>query len=188
MSDMPTFSADQSPVNIDKVADDLVHHQGKGLVVSGTNDIYIQAIVNGINFLLANLGGTFNFEKTLNTKKGCDVVFGELVEEMNNGNLGALLIYNANPAYDYFEAEKFNSGLSKVGLTVSFSEVNDETTKLVNYACPDHHYLESWNDAEPYPGMYSLSQPTIRNIFNTWQAITHALHPIHLFKSTPSAQ
>ena len=170
MSEMPTFSADPSPVNIDKVADDLMHHQGKGLVVSGTNDIYIQTIVNGINFLLANLGGTFNFEKTLNTKKGCDVVFGELVEEMNSGNIGALLIYNANPVYDYFEAEKFKTGLSKVGLTVSFGEVNDETTKLVNYACPDHHYLESWNDAEPYSGMYSLSQPTIRNIFNTRQA------------------
>jgi molybdopterin-containing oxidoreductase family iron-sulfur binding subunit len=34
---------------------------------------------------------------------------------------------------------------------------------------PDHHYLESWNDAEPKKGIYSLQQPTIRNIYNTRQ-------------------
>ena len=170
LSEMPTFSTDPSPVDISKVADDLMFHQGKGLVVSGTNDVYIQALVNAINFLLANLGGTFNFEWTLMTKKGCDSKFEELVEEMNSGSVDALLVYNANPVYDYFDAEKFKNALDNVNLKVSLGEVNDETTKFVNYACPDHHYLESWNDAEPYTGMYSLSQPTIRNIFNTRQA------------------
>ena len=25
---------------------------------------------------------------------------------------------------------------------------------LVSYVCPDHHYLESWDDAEPVKGKY----------------------------------
>jgi len=169
-SDMPTFAAEDSPVDIDKVAEDLLHHQGKGLIVSGTNDIYIQAVVNAINFLLANLGGTFHFERTLQTKRGCDYKVDQIFAEMTEGGVGALILHHVNPAYDYPEAQKFLDGFSKVGLTIAISEVNDETTKLATYACPDHHYLESWNDAEAYTGMYSLQQPTIHPIFNTRQA------------------
>ena len=169
-SDMPAFDVEKSPVNIDKVAEDLLSHQGKGLVVSGTNDVYIQAIVNAINFLLDNPGGTFNFETTLQTKQGCDQVAEELIDQMNNGDVAGMFLYNVNPAYDYFDKEKFINGLKKTGLIVSFSETNDETAKLANWVCPDHHFLESWNDAEPYSGKYSLSQPAIHNIFNTRQA------------------
>ncbi|MCD4664428.1 MAG: TAT-variant-translocated molybdopterin oxidoreductase, partial [Bacteroidales bacterium] len=141
-SDMPTFGAEHSPVNIDKVAEDLLNHQGKGLVVSGTNDVYIQSIVNAINFLLANLGGTFDFESTLLTKQGCDQVFEGLIDEMNKGEVAGLFLYNVNPVYNYFDQEKFVNGLKKVGLIVSFAETNDETAKLANYVCPDHHFLE----------------------------------------------
>ena len=169
-SQMPTFTAETSPVELDKVAEDLLFHQGKGLVVSGTNDIYIQAVVNAINFLLANLGGTFHFERTLQTKKGCDHKVDKLIAEMTEGSVGALILNHVNPAYDYPEVQKFLDGLSKVELTISLGEVNDETTKLAKYACPDHHYLESWNDAEPYSGMYSFQQPTIHPIFNTRQS------------------
>ena len=79
-------------------------------------------------------------------------------------------MHNVNPAYDYAEADKFVSGLKKTGLTVSLSSKNDETAKLANYVCPDNHYLESWNDAEPYNNLYSITQPTIHNIFDTRQA------------------
>ncbi|NJK96362.1 MAG: hypothetical protein HC905_16910, partial [Bacteroidales bacterium] len=41
------------------------------------------------------------------------------------------------------------------------------TASHVQYICPVHHFLESWNDAEPKSGSYSLAQPTIQHIFNT---------------------
>jgi molybdopterin-containing oxidoreductase family iron-sulfur binding subunit len=169
-SDGPPINVEHSPVDIDKVAEDLMHHQGKGVVISGTNDIYIQGIVNAINFLLGNLGGTFNFEKTLLTKQGNDAAVKNLVTEMNNGQVDALLVYNANPAYDYFKADEFKSGMAKVGLTISLADASNETAKLATYVCPDHHYLESWNDAEAYSKQYSLSQPTINPLFETRQA------------------
>src|SRR4029079_14107900 len=39
------------------------------------------------------------------------------------------------------------------------------------YVIPDHHYLESWGDAEPKSGFVSLMQPTINPLFKTrqWQ-------------------
>ena len=40
----------------------------------------------------------------------------------------------------------------------------------MNFVCPDHNYLESWGDANPYTGVYTLIQPTIRPLFNSRQA------------------
>jgi len=33
--------------------------------------------------------------------------------------------------------------------------------------CPDHHFLESWGDAEPVAGFLSLQQPTIAPLYET---------------------
>ncbi len=46
---------------------------------------------------------------------------------------------------------------------------NDETAALCGYVCPDHHWLESWNDAEPYNNLFSFTQPTIHPLFDTRQ-------------------
>jgi len=169
-SDMPTLHAEDSPVDLDGLVEDLMHHPSESLLVSGTNDVYIQALVNGINFLLANLGGTFHFERNLKTKLGSDNKFDTLVEDMVAGDVDALFMYNVNPVYDYYNAAGFKEGLKRVGLTVAINEYNDETAKLATYVCPDHHFLESWNDAEAYTGMYTLAQPAIRPIFDTRQA------------------
>jgi len=169
-SNMPAINVAASPVNIDKLAEDLLNHQTKSLVVSGTNDLHIQTLVNAINFLLGNQGTTLGFERYSNQKRGDDGRFETLVSEMASGNIAALLIYGVNPAYDYYNAAKFAEALKKVKLSVSFGETPDETTKLCTYACPDHHFLESWSDAEPYRGIYSLAQPAIHPIFDTRQA------------------
>ncbi len=59
-SGMTVLKADKSPVDINKLGEELMHHPSKSLIVSGTNDVSIQVLVNGINFLLANLGGTLS--------------------------------------------------------------------------------------------------------------------------------
>ena len=60
-------------------------------------------------------------------------------------------------------------GLSKVGLNNLFIGSPDETNNLVQYICPDSHYLESWNDAEAKKDLFSLMQPAINPIFDTRQ-------------------
>ncbi|HMU71658.1 MAG TPA: 4Fe-4S dicluster domain-containing protein, partial [Ferruginibacter sp.] len=61
---------------------------------------------------------------------------------------------------------KFKDGLGKV-ISVSFNGTMDETTELCRYVIPSHHWLESWGDAEPKSGYYSLMQPTINPLFKT---------------------
>lgn len=164
-------SAHNSPgFNIDATADELWVNKGRSLVISATNDKETQIVVNKINELLGNYGSTINLEVPSYLKQGIDQKMDELVSRMEKGEVKGIIIYNANPVYDYPESEKFIAGLSKTKLSVSLSETLDETAQLVTYICPDTHFLESWNDAEPKKGSYSFAQPVINKLFDTRQA------------------
>lgn len=165
-----TYAAADSPVDVKALAEELTDNKGRSLVVCGSNNTDTQLIVNAINYLLDNFGNTIDLNTPLNLKQGSDEKMAGLVDSMNNGEISALFVYNCNPAYDYYDKEQFISGIKKVPLAVSFSDIQDETAKLAKYVCPDSNYLESWNDAEPKAGFYSLGQPTISRLFNTRQA------------------
>lgn len=153
--------------NIDRVAKDLAAHRGQALVVCGSNDPNVQVVVNAINNAIGAYGSTINTSVSLNYRQGIDSDMISLVNDMNSGTVGALLIYGANPVYDFIDPKKFQSGMQRVRLTVSFNEKMDETTELCQYSLPTHHYLESWGDAEPRTGYISFIQPTIFPLFKT---------------------
>ncbi|MEI7801283.1 MAG: TAT-variant-translocated molybdopterin oxidoreductase [Bacteroidota bacterium] len=161
--------SDKASKSLNKAAAEMWANKGASLVVCGSNDTNCQTIVNAINDLLGSYGSTIDFDNALNFAQGFDKDFSDLVAEMEAGSVDALIIYNANPVYSFSNGKKFGDALKKVGLTVSFNDRKDETTALVTYHLPDHHYLESWNDAEPKAGKYSLSQPAINPIFSTRQ-------------------
>lgn len=152
---------------IQKVARDLQAARGAALVVCGSNDPAVQQVVNAINTSIGAYGSTINWSSPLLTRQGVDKDMVDLVAQMNAGQVGALLIYGANPAYEYFDQQAFLNGLKKVRLSVSFNEKMDETTLNCNFAFPSHHYLESWGDAEPKSGYISFIQPTIAPLFKT---------------------
>ncbi|SHL86380.1 quinol:cytochrome c oxidoreductase iron-sulfur protein precursor [Chitinophaga jiangningensis] len=152
---------------VKKAAASLKANAGKALVVSGSNDVNVQIIVNAINNAIGANGTTIDLANPSNYRQGNDVEMAKLVSDMNAGAIGGLIVYGANPAYDYFDAAKFSEGLKKVKLSVSFNDRVDETTELCKYVAPDHHFLESWNDAEAKPGYYSFTQPTISPLFKT---------------------
>ncbi|MDI1356291.1 MAG: TAT-variant-translocated molybdopterin oxidoreductase [bacterium] len=150
---------------IKKAASKLVDHKGKSLVVSGVNDEGIQTLINGINKMLDNYGKTVDVENHLNLKQGDDKEFTDLVAEMASGKVNVLITYNCNPVYTAPASLKFAEAYNKVSTRISFSQVLDETSQLATIICPDHHYLESWGDANPKLGMYTLQQPTINPVF-----------------------
>ncbi|WP_276502484.1 TAT-variant-translocated molybdopterin oxidoreductase [Terrimonas pollutisoli] len=163
----PALADAKLKAGIAKVAADLKANSGAGLVVSGSNDVNVQIIVNAINNAIGAYGKTIDWSVTSNYRQGIDKDLVDLVAQMDGGQVGALLIAGANPAYSYFDADKFKSALKKVKLSVSFGEKMDETTELCNYIVPTHHYLESWGDAEPKSGVTSFIQPTIYPLFKT---------------------
>jgi MoCo/4Fe-4S cofactor protein with predicted Tat translocation signal len=161
--------SDKLTKGIQKVARELVANKGKSLVVCGVNNPSIQVVVNAINEAIGAIGTTVNRSLPLLTKQGIDSEMSTLVSDLNAGKVGTLLVYDVNPAYDYYNAESFKSGLAKVKVSISFNDRICETTELCKFAVPSHHYLESWGDAEAKPGYFSLMQPTIFPLFKTRQ-------------------
>ena len=157
-------------IDIHELVKELEMHKGNSLIVSGSNDTSTQLMVNKINYLLGNYGKTIDLDKPLNLKKGLDADMDKLVSEMEQGKVDAILFYNANPLYNFRKKDRFEKSLDKVSLKVSLSTSPDETSLIADYICPDNHYLESWNDAEPRKGSFSLAQPAIRQVFDTRQA------------------
>jgi MoCo/4Fe-4S cofactor protein with predicted Tat translocation signal len=152
-----------------EVAKDLVANKGKSLVVSNSNDKNVQIVVNKLNDLLTNYGNTLSFEAASLQRQGDESSVQTLVNEMKSGAVDMVIVNGANPAYDLPNAEAFKTAFAKVKTRVSFAETNDETTDLCNYLAPTNNVLESWGDAEPKRGHYSLVQPTINRLFKTRQ-------------------
>lgn len=152
------------------VAKELLQNKGKALVVSGSNDISTQILVNAINSAIGSYGSTIDLDNPSKRFSGNDAEFAELINEMSRDEVGAVFFLDSNPGYDVANAKAFADGLEKVGLKVSFSDRKDETSTLCNVVAINHNYLESWGDASAYEGSYSIVQPTINPVFNSRQA------------------
>ncbi len=163
----PALVDERLKKGIQSAAEALKKSGAESLVVSGSNNSDVQVVVNAINQILGAYGSTINWGTTLNTRNGNDAAMVQLVQDMNDGKIGALLVHGVNPAYDYFDSKKFATGLAKVAVSVSFNDREDETTSLCKYVISDHHYLESWGDAEMKSGYLSFIQPTIAPLFKT---------------------
>ena len=156
---------------VEHAAKALVAAKGSALVVCGSNDINVQLVVNAINQAIGAVGTTINWGVTFNGRKGVDADMAKLIDDMKAGSVGTLLIYGANPAYTWPQAAAFTEALKKVKTSISFASKLDETAVACKYVIPDHHYLESWGDAEAKTGYFSFMQPTIYPLFKTrqWQ-------------------
>ncbi|WP_222537355.1 TAT-variant-translocated molybdopterin oxidoreductase [Pedobacter polysacchareus] len=152
------------------VAKELLQNKGKALVVSGSNDVSTQILVNAINSAIGSYGTTIDLDNPCKRYAGNDAEFAEFINEMNRGEVAAVFILNANPGYDVANAKAFADALAKVALKVSFADRKDETASLCDVIAVNHNYLESWGDASAYEGVYSIVQPTINPVFNTRQA------------------
>jgi len=151
-------------------AKELVAAKGKALVVAGSNDVATQVLVNAINSLLGSYGTTIDLDNPSKQYAGNDAEFVEFVNELSRGEVAGVLFLNVNPAYDYFKAKEFKDALAKARLRVSFADHDDETALVSNVIAPNHHYLESWGDANATEGYYTVIQPTINPVYNTRQA------------------
>jgi molybdopterin-containing oxidoreductase family iron-sulfur binding subunit len=161
--------------HLEKAAKDLVASKGASIVVAGSNDPQIQKIVAATNSLVGAYGSTINTAVAVNYRQGNDMAMSNFINEVVAGKIAAVIFYNANPVYNHPMGAKLGAALAKVELSLSTNERADETGSLCQYNAPDSHFLESWNDAEPKSGFYSLTQPTISTIFKTRQAQTSLL-------------
>lgn len=166
-SSVPVSLSKEFDAEVTKAAQQLISAKNKGVLVSGIQDKNAQLLVIAINQVLAS--EAFSTSGVRQIRKGSNEKVAQLITEMNAGSVHTLIMSGVNPVYTLANSSAFVAGLKKTKLSVAFSLKEDETASITNIAAAAPHYLESWNDHSLTKGTYSLTQPTIRPLFNTKQ-------------------
>ena len=150
------------------VAAELWRNKGKSLVYScGLAShtelaLDLQIATNLLNSILDNDGQTVDYSQSPSQQsQGSDSEMLSLIKDMKAGKVEVLMIHGTNPDYTLPDSAEFKEALKNVKTVVSFNDRLDETGGLCDYLLPSLHFLESWGDAEPQKGLYSLLQPAI---------------------------
>lgn len=151
-----------------QIVKELTSNKGEGILVSGSNNVDVQVMVNKINATLANDNSTI-FVRTseLKTTLANDTKMKQFVSDMNAGTVDVALFVGVNPAYDYSDSAKVVSGLKKVKTSVSFALSADETSVLCGFNATANHVYESWGDSLVSASELSVVQPVIQPLFGT---------------------
>ncbi|SDX80391.1 TAT-variant-translocated molybdopterin oxidoreductase [Flavobacterium degerlachei] len=152
---------------VTKAAQQLKAAGSKGLLVSGIQDKNAQLLVLAINQVLASEAFTTSGARQI--RKGSNEKVAQLVKDMKAGSVHTLIMSGVNPVYTLADSATFVEGLKKVKTSVSLTLKEDETALVSTIAAPVPHYLEAWGDLSLTKGTYSLTQPTIRPLFDTKQ-------------------
>ena len=146
----------------------LKRSRGRSLVVSSSNNLGEQLLINAINQALGSYGTTITTDRWSMQRKGDDKALARFASELKAGSVDAVFVLDgANPVYDTPFGGEIAANMGKAGVCVSLSGVPNDTSIYCNYVAPDHHWLESWGDVEAVEGELSLVQPTITPIFES---------------------
>ncbi|WP_103327725.1 TAT-variant-translocated molybdopterin oxidoreductase [Bacteroidetes bacterium endosymbiont of Geopemphigus sp.] len=149
-----------------KIAQAIKDKGSKAVVFAdGSKEAYALALL--INKQIQS--GSLKKDRFLLAKESDDKAFERFIKDLKEDHIGAVLVNDTNPLYSFSAAEELREALKKIKLTVSFAIKEDETSEVMKVWAPKHHWLESWGDAYPITGMYTLTQPVIQPIFNTRQ-------------------
>lgn len=151
---------------IKALAERLWRARGKSLLVCDSQDLPTQILCNWINGLLDGYGKTLEIATESRQRSGDDAALADMLDQLDKGGIGVLVVAGVNPVYDLPEGRKLAERLrgGKVPLVVRLGTHADETAAAAHCVCPESHWLESWGDAEPVAGVLSLCQPTIARI------------------------
>jgi molybdopterin-containing oxidoreductase family iron-sulfur binding subunit len=152
---------------LNQLADTLWQHRQRCLILCGSQDVDLQVLGNFLNHVLGNYGTTADIAQPSYQREDNDRELEQLLHELHDGKVAALFIYQSNPVHDLPFAERLAADLPRVPLVVSLGPRLDETARLAHCVCPDHHYLETWSDAEPVNGLVGVVQPAMSPLADT---------------------
>lgn len=154
---------------LDHLVKDLAANKGKAIIDAGSSlpeNVHI-----AVNLLNEALGNSLMFRTDSSPvslmENSTLKDFETLVQNMNNGNVAAVIHFNCNPVYHLPNDYGYKKALSKVENVVTLSERENETTFESKFILPINHNFESWGDAKTRTGIISLLQPVINPINKT---------------------
>ncbi|AZQ42916.1 TAT-variant-translocated molybdopterin oxidoreductase [Nonlabens ponticola] len=162
-----TNLSDKVAKAVEQAAQSLRRAGSKGVVLCGLPDQAAQQLTLEIN---ERLGSTIVIiDAPILSRQGNRKQVQQLVEDMQAGRVGAVMVAGVDPVYSYDDSDAFAKAYKNVPLKVSFASRLDATAQQSDVVATTPHYLEAWGDAEIKSGQVSLMQPTIKPLFNTRQ-------------------
>ena len=156
---------------IENLVKDIAANRGKTIIDVG--NALPEKVHIAVNLLNAALGNNLLF-RTDSAKQNLRALsstedFEQLVSKMNEGKVAAVIHFDCNPVYHFAPDLGYQKALNKVGIVISLSERESETTNASKLVLPINHNFESWGDAKTRTGVISLQQPVIAPLGNTRQ-------------------
>ncbi len=136
---------------------------GPGVAGQGRNATAANLAVLVLNAVGGALGTTLHPERPhlSTTTAGA----GDLLAAIGTlGQAQTVILHNTNPAYTLPSSAGFVEALSSVPFTVAITDRLDETSSQADLVLPDRHFLESWGDSNPRPGLWAIQQPTMQPV------------------------
>jgi molybdopterin-containing oxidoreductase family iron-sulfur binding subunit len=146
---------------------------GPGRAVAGPDAAALSEAVYVLNALLGNVGTTLRFLERPAPAPG--LALAELIRRADAGEIGALILHHADP-FGYGPSQAALARVvTKVPFLVSFTNELDATSRQAHLVLADHHFLESWSDVSPRPGVLGIQQPVMTPVLGTRAAADQLL-------------
>jgi MoCo/4Fe-4S cofactor protein with predicted Tat translocation signal len=156
---------------LDYLISDIISNKGKTIIDAGNS--LSEKVHIAVNLLNAALGNSklYRTDSSKNNLVEYSTVkdFEQLVTNINNDNVAAVIHLDCNPVYHFASDLGYEKALQKVGSVITLTERENETTLASNFVLPINHNFESWGDSKARTGTISLEQPVIAPLGNTRQ-------------------
>ncbi len=140
-----------------------------GSSASDDNSENLQLVIVAINRVVqAYSNGVLDFQRKIKIPAAPYADLRRL--KQSGANLDALIVIDANPAFDLPASWGWKGLAKEIGTVVSMQVMANETDAYADYQMPNTHYLESWGDANPVRGLWSFRQPAVKSITGARQA------------------
>jgi Fe-S-cluster-containing dehydrogenase component/anaerobic selenocysteine-containing dehydrogenase len=164
-----------SAAAIRSLARELLAKRGKALAMGGgsgsaTQDgLALERAIWTINYSLGAVGSELFDQDNGPAQRGADLSgLVELLADIKAKRVDTLILAGPNPIYDAPASLKVEDALARLELFVSLNDRVDETSRLADYLLPASHPLEAWGDVELGQGVFTVAQPVISPLYNTF--------------------
>ncbi|TVQ89639.1 MAG: 4Fe-4S dicluster domain-containing protein [Deltaproteobacteria bacterium] len=155
-----------SQEQLQEVADRFAQAEAAVALPGATPDADLAIACFLINIVSGNLNRTFFADGYAGPIHGLRHVKA-LVEELNAGKVGVLLVGDTNPVYSLPPSLGFAEAAKKADLMACLSDQPTETTALASLILPVANTLEDWGDEDLDATTRLLRQPTMTPLWSS---------------------
>ena len=141
---------------------------GPGRVAAGADAVALTQAVYLLNVAIGAYGKTLQFfDPSTAPSAGPSLSHAEFAKRAKAGQIGAVLVHQCNPLGLQGVFADLAAAIGHVPFVAVLGNRMDETARKAQIVLADHHFLESWGEVDPRPGVHGLQQPVMMPVHDT---------------------